>query len=211
MVDVLRLGLEQAGHTVSVAYNGSEGLELASHREFGVIVLDVMLPGLDGFQVATSLRRDGNHTPILMLTARDFEADVVRGLDCGAEDYVTKPFSFLELCARIRALLRRGLPLTSRFEIDDVVLDDASHRVTRDGVDIRLSPIQYRLLHALLRAQGQVVRRRELIDEAWGASAWVEDNTLDVAVGSLRALIDRGRKRRLIATVRGFGYRIDQP
>lgn len=211
MVDVLRLGLEQAGYLVSVATNGGVGVTMARAQNFGVIVLDVMLPELDGFQVATELRRLGSRTPILMLTARDAESDLIRGLDSGAEDYMTKPFSFLELSARIRALLRRGQPAPSHLVIDDLTLDEGTHRVVRDGDDIRLTPLQYRLLRAMMRAHGQVVRRRELIDEAWGHDQWVEDNTLDVAVRSLRALVDKGHKRRLIHTVRGFGYQLACP
>jgi DNA-binding response OmpR family regulator len=182
---------------------------MAVQHDFGVIVLDLMLPVLDGFEVATQLRRRGNQTPILMLTARDFESDVIRGLDAGAEDYMTKPFSFLELSARIRALMRRGQPVVTRFRAGDLVLDAGAHTVTRDGAELSLSRTQYRVLEVLMRAAGQVVRRRELVDEVWGPGAWVEDNTLDVAIGSLRALVDRGHARRLIRTVRGFGYRIE--
>jgi DNA-binding response OmpR family regulator len=209
MAEVLRQGFEQTGHPVAVAHDGGDGLHLAVEREFGVIVLDVMLPVLDGVQVATELRRRGNQTPILMLTARDFESDVIRGLDAGAEDYMTKPFSFLELSARIRALMRRRQPATMRFHVADLVLDAGAHSVTRGGTELSLSRTQYRVLEVLMRAAGQVVRRRELIDEVWGRDAWVEDNTLDVAIGSLRALVDKGHARRLIRTVRGFGYRIE--
>jgi len=210
MADILRNGFEQCGHSVAVAHDGADGLSLAVRQEFGAIVLDVMLPVLDGFQVATELRRRGNQTPILMLTARDFESDVIRGLDAGAEDYMTKPFSFLELAARIRALMRRRQPAAEYFQVGDLVLDTSAHSVTRAGQPLCLSRTQFRLLEVLMRAAGQVVRRRDLIDDVWGRDVWVEDNTLDVAIAALRAAVDKGQARPLIKTVRGFGYRLDQ-
>jgi DNA-binding response OmpR family regulator len=209
MVEVLRLGFEQTGHPVAVARDGADGLRMADQHAFGAIVLDVLLPVLDGYQVATELRRRGNPTPILMLTAKAFVADVVQGLDAGAQDYMAKPFSFLELSARIRALIRRTEPVQARLQAADLVMDISTHRVVRGTREIELSRIQFLVLEVLMRAAGQVVRRRDIIDAAWGTGSWVEDNTLDVTMRSLRSALDHGHPRRLIRTVRGFGYRLD--
>lgn len=206
----LRQGFEQDSHSVTLARDGEEGLRLARERRFHAIVLDVMLPLVDGFTLATTLRQSGNQTPILMLTARDSVADVVRGLDCGVEDYLTKPFSFLELAARIRALIRRGQPPDSLLRAGDLVMERNSHHVSRGGIPLDLTKTEYRLLEVLLKNAGHVVRRRDLLDSVWG-SLGADDNNLDVAMSGLRVKVDKGQSQRLIQTVRGFGYKIANP
>lgn len=207
MADVLREGLEADCYRVTVANDGEEALRAACAQTFEAIVLDVMLPLRDGFSVATELRRTGNKTPILMLTARDSVGDKVLGLDCGVEDYLTKPFSFLELSARMRALIRRGQPPQTSWGVGDLVLDSATHYVARAARAIRLTKTEFLVLEVLLRNAGHVVTRAELLKAAWGSAA-VEDNNLDVTISALRAKVDRGKASRLIQTVRGFGYRI---
>jgi DNA-binding response OmpR family regulator len=209
MVEVLRQGFEQIGHAVAIARDGGDGLHMAAQHEYSVIVLDVLLPVLNGCEVAARLRKRGNTTPILMLTARAFVPDIVRGLDAGAQDYMAKPFSFLELAARIRALIRRTQPVSACLQVADLFMDTATHHVVRGTRAIQLTKTQFRVLEVLMRSAGQVVRRRDIVDEVWGTGAWVEDNTLDVAIGSLRAALDKGHSRPLIRTVRGFGYRLD--
>jgi DNA-binding response OmpR family regulator len=210
MASVLRAGFELDNASVTIASDGEEALRTARRKQFQAIVLDVMLPLRDGYSVASALRDAGNRTPILMLTARDSVADIVRGFDCGVEDYLTKPFSFLELSARVRSLIRRGQPVSTKLQVADLTLDTASLEVARGGTPVHLTRTELRLLEILMRNAGHVVRRRELIDAIWsGASA--DDNNIDVAISSLRARLDKGGGPRLIRTVRGFGYRIEEP
>jgi DNA-binding response OmpR family regulator len=207
MALVLRKGFELDNHSVTVANNGDEALQIARQKRFQAIVLDVMLPVHDGYTVAAMLRGSGDRTPILMLTARDSVEDIVRGFDCGVEDYLTKPFSFLELSARVRSLIRRGQPASTQLHAADLALNTASLDVSRGGQPIRLTRTEFRLLEILMRNAGHVVRRRDLIEAIWSAPS-VDDNNIDVAISSLRAKVDKGRPARLIQTVRGFGYRI---
>lgn len=207
MAGLLQKGLEEENHVVSVAYDGRAGLELAADYEFDVIVLDWMLPGMDGLEVSRSLRRDGNTTPILMLTARDAVPDIVKGLDAGADDYLTKPFSFTEFLARLRALARRPATAQSnRLEVADLTLDLRTHEVFRGKQEIHLTQTEYRLLEFLMRRAGGVASRRAIIEAVWGLDAEVEENTLDAFVRLLRTKVDSGQKQKLIHTVRGFGY-----
>jgi DNA-binding response OmpR family regulator len=208
MAAILCQGFEQDNYAVTLARDGMEAVGKATRHEFRAMVLDVMLPYLDGFQVARELRGAGNTIPILMLTARDSVSDKVRGLDCGVEDFVTKPFSFLELSARIRALIRRGQMLPTHCEAGDLVLDTVSRQVSRGERAIRLTKTEFHVLEALLRNAGQVVSRLELIHAGWGTSATVTDNNLDVTMRALRNKIDKGHTPPLIQTVRGFGYRV---
>ena len=210
MAAVLSQGFEQDNHTVAVACDGAEGLRKARQQRFGAIVLDVLLPVLDGYEVATELRREGNKTPILMLTARDGVTDIVRGFDCGVEDYLTKPFSFLELSARVRALIRRSQPPAACLEIGDLVLNVGSHQVVRAGQEIHLTKAEFLVLEVLLRNAGHVVQRQELSRAVWGPSSGTIDNNLDVTMSALRAKVDKGCACRLIHTVRGFGYKISE-
>ncbi len=207
MAEVLRRGLEEEGYSILVAADGREALEMADSCELHGIILDVMLPKMDGFEVARRLRRKRNATPILMLTARDTVADVVTGLDQGADDYLTKPFSFEVLLARLRAVTRRAArPRPTQLRLADLVLDPASHEVTRGGHKISLTRTEYRLLECLLRKAGTVVPRAGLIEEVWGFDGEVENNTLDAFIRLLRGKIDSGFEPKLLHTVRGVGY-----
>ena len=207
MAEALRRGLEREGYSIMLADDGLKALHLARTVEHDLMILDWMLPKLDGREVARRLREAGIRTPILMLTARDRLPDVVDGLDGGADDYLTKPFAFEILLARLRALARR-IPDTRepRLKVGDLVLNPADRTVTRDGVEIRLSAREFRLLHHLMLRAGEVVRRHTLIETAWGYDAGIESNTLDAFIHLLRAKVDSPAQSKLIHTVRGVGY-----
>jgi two-component system response regulator MprA len=200
-------GLREQGHAVDTAGTGDAALDMARGQHYDAIVLDVMLPGMDGFSVVRSLRGEGNRTPVLMLTARDAAGDIVAGLDAGADDYLPKPFAFKVLLARLRALGRRG-PIVHdvRLSVGDLTLDTAAHTVSRAGQSIALTRTEFNLLEYLLRHAGRVVTRDALMDRLWGADRAVEGNTLDAFVKSLRQKIDPPDRARLIHTVRGVGY-----
>jgi len=207
MGKLLQQGLEEEGHSVVVAQNGKDGLSLALNHPFDVIVLDIMLPQMDGLTLANRLRDTGNKTPILMLTARDAERDVVAGLDTGADDYLTKPFSFEVLLARVRAVSRRGpISRPALFRAGNLTVDPASREVTRGSRRITLTRTEFLLLEALVRRTGSVVTRDALIQAVWGFEGEVESNTLDAFVRLLRAKIDAMGGPKLIHTVRGVGY-----
>jgi DNA-binding response OmpR family regulator len=208
MAGLLQKGLEEENNVVSVAFDGRTGFEIATAFEFDVIVLDRMLPLIDGLEVARKLRKHRNSTPILMLTALDATADVVSGLDAGADDYLAKPFSFDEFLARLRALCRRPKTAlrSSRLQVVDLVLDPCTHQVFRGRHEIRLTPTEYKLLEFLMRHRGGVIPRRAIVEGVWGLEAEVEENTLDAFVRLLRSKVDQGHKQKVIHTVRGFGY-----
>ncbi|MGH9734987.1 MAG: response regulator transcription factor [Candidatus Acidiferrales bacterium] len=207
MAELLQKGLEEENHVVSVAHNGVEGLEIAESYQFDVLVLDWMLPRMDGIELARRVRKSGRATPILMLTARDAVPDIVKGLDAGADDYLTKPFSFAEFLARLRALARRpSAARSNRLEIGDLTLDLRTHRVFRGKQEIHLTQTEYRLLEFLMGRSSGVASRRAIIEAVWGLDAEVEENTLDAFVRLLRSKVDYGQKQKLIHTVRGFGY-----
>jgi DNA-binding response OmpR family regulator len=209
MAELLRKGLEDQHYSVTVASSGLDGLELAGKGSFAAIILDVILPALDGYSIANRLRSDGNQTPIIMLTAKDTLDDIVRGLDAGAEDYLTKPFSFLELLARLRALVRRGeKPLPSILQVSDLVLNTQSREVSRAGVVASLTKTEYLLLEVLMQNIGHVVLRPEVIRSVWGTKDAIEQSSLDVYVKALRSKIDSEPSKKLIYTVRGFGYKV---
>lgn len=208
MAELLKEGLEEENHSVSIAFDGRAGLEFATSSEFDAIVLDLMLPGMDGFEVARRLRRRQNETPILVLTARDAIADIAKALDLGADDYLTKPFSFVELLARLRAVARRGSSRPPLLKAADLVLDPAARRVTRGSSEIHLSPTEYRLLEILMRRAGRVVPRDTIVNGVWGLEQDVEENTLDAFVRLLRSKVDKGFEPKLIQTVRGIGYSV---
>jgi DNA-binding response OmpR family regulator len=209
MADLLRRGLTEEGHTVTCAADGAEGFALATGYEFDVIVLDVMLPKLNGYELAKRLRLEKVRTPILMLTARDAVPDIVRGLDTGADDYLTKPFSFDELVARLRAVQRRSMaPPDINLRVADLVLDPASRQVIRGQNRVPLTRTEYNLLERLMYRAGKVVTRRSLIEAVWGFERDIEENTLDAFMRLLRNKIDSPGKPKLILTIRGVGYMI---
>jgi DNA-binding response OmpR family regulator len=207
MAQVLRRGLEEESHVVSLAYDGLSAVSLARNAPFDMVLLDVMLPGLNGLQVARQLRETRENIPILMLTARDSVPDIVKGLDAGADDYLTKPFSFAILLARIRALERRTAEPRSRtLRVSDLALDITQRRVFRGSREIHLTPTEYRLLEFLMRNHGRVATRAAILEAVWGQGENVEENTLDAFVRLLRRKIDEHESVKLIHTVRGFGY-----
>ncbi|HTA43909.1 MAG TPA: response regulator transcription factor [Bryobacteraceae bacterium] len=208
MAHVLRQGLEEQNYSVLLADNGGKGLEMARTGMFGAIILDVMLPLLDGYSVARQLRQSGIGTPILMLTALDSTADLVAGFDAGAEDFLSKPFSFLELLARLRSLLRRGKPQSVCLRVADLTMDTTAHRVLRGSQEIPLTRTEYLLLEVLMRGVGQVVSRGEIVKAVWGSRTVIEKNSIDVSIKSLRGKIDENFPEKLIHTVRGFGYKL---
>ena len=209
MLELLRRGLTEEGHNVTCASDGSEGWEIAQGYEFDAVVLDVMLPKMNGFELAKKLRQQRIATPVLMLTAKDSVPDVVRGLDAGADDYLTKPFSFNELVARLRALQRRSTSrIQNRLQVGDLILDPESREVSRAGVPIILTRTEYSLLERLMYRAGKVVPRRSLIESVWGFDREIEENTLDAFVRLLRHKVDREGLPKLILTVRGVGYMI---
>jgi len=207
MAGLLTRGLEEESYQVSVARDGRAALELSAVAAFDVILLDVMLPHMDGLEVARQLRRREAETPVLMLTARDALGDIVNGLDAGADDYLTKPFSFVELLARMRALVRRQrLRRKNVLEVRDLVLDLTSHRSFRAGTEIFLSVTEFRLMELLARNAPRIVSRHEILTNVWGPGREVSENTLDAFVRLLRKKVDDGAEVRLIHTHRGFGY-----
>jgi DNA-binding response OmpR family regulator len=209
MAELLRKGLEEEGYVVAIAVDGPTGFEMAQASEFELILLDIMLPGIDGFQIAQRLRRQGNRVPILMLTARDATPDIVKGLDLGGDDYLTKPFSFEVLLARVRALLRRGPALQSaELRVGDLELAPGLHEVKRRGEPVRLTRTEFHLLEFLMRRCGQVVPRNTLIEAVWGYDRDIESNTLDAFIRLLRSKIEDDTGPRVIHTVRGVGYLI---
>ncbi len=207
MADLLRQGLTEEGHAVTVAFDGREGFSFASTAAFDLIILDVMLPGIGGFDIARRLRAARNQVPILMLTARDATEDIVEGLNLGADDYLTKPFSFEVLFARVRAVARRGpIPQPVRYEAADLTMDQGTREVKRGGRQIRLTRTEYAILEMLMRNAGRVGPRDRLIESVWTGEAGIESNTLDAFVRLLRAKVDAPGERRLVQTVRGVGY-----
>ncbi|MFT6888992.1 MAG: two-component system copper resistance phosphate regulon response regulator CusR [Halioglobus sp.] len=209
--DYLRQGLSEAGFQVSLARNGLDGHHLAMTESFDLIVLDVMLPDVDGWRIVQSLREAGRQTPVLFLTARDRVDDRVKGLELGADDYLVKPFAFAELLARVRTLLRRGSapPQSDQLKVADLVLDLPRHRVTRAGRKINLSHKEFCLLELLVRRQGEVLPRSLIASQVWDMNFDSDTNVIDVAIRRLRAKIDDDFEPRLIHTVRGMGYKLD--
>ena len=209
LMELLRKGLGEEGHSVISSSEGNDALELALAGQFDAILLDVMLPGINGFEITRRLRSNGNETPILMLTARDAEQDIIRGLDFGADDYLTKPFSFSELLARLRAVTRRtGSHRSATLTCEDLTLDSGTHDVARGGHRLHLTRTEFLLLQKLMQNVGQAVSRRSLIDDVWGYDRDIENNTLDAFIRLLRQKVDAPGLPRLIHTVRGFGYTV---
>lgn len=212
MAEVLQSGLEEENYCVSVAHDGLTAIQMTQDNQFDLVLLDVMLPGLDGREVARRIRQAQQTTPILMLTARHTAADIINGLDAGADDYMTKPFSFEVLLARLRALTRRsGNGLSSKLKVADLTLDLSERRAHRGSREIVLTPREFRLVEFLMRNHGRVASRRSILDYVWGLSESVEENTLDAFVHLVRRKVDEGEPTKLIHTLRGFGYSIEAP
>ena len=209
MAALIRRGLVEEGYAADVVRTGEDAIDMARATPYDTIVLDVMLPGLDGFEVCRGLRASGVWTPILMLTARDGVEDRVAGLDAGADDYLTKPFSFAELLARLRALARRGQAERPTVLVaGSLRLDPATRQVWRGDAGIELTAKEFALLETFLRRPGEALSRLDLLEHAWDYAYENRSNVVDVYVGYLRAKIDRPFGRHSIETVRGFGYRL---
>jgi heavy metal response regulator len=205
----IKKGLEMEHYTVETAYDGQEGLEKALINNYDLIILDLMIPKLDGIEVCKKIREAKIETPVIMLTAKDTVDDRIKGLDAGADDYLVKPFAFGELLARIRALLRREKVVkATRLEIDDLVLDPSTHEVSRAGKEIPLSSKEYRLLDYMMRRPGHVCTRTMIGEHIWGYNFTDDSNVIDVYISYLRKKIDHGRHNKLIHTVRDVGYKI---
>ncbi|HXY93470.1 MAG TPA: response regulator transcription factor [Acidimicrobiia bacterium] len=210
VASAVRRGLEAEGFAVDVALNGPDGVWLANENDYDVIVLDIMLPGLNGYKVCEQLREAGDWTPILMLTAKDGEYDQAEALDTGADDYLTKPFSFVVLLARLRALLRRtGRAAPVVYEAGDLKLDPARHRCERGGLDVALTAREFSVLEFLLRHGGEVVTKTEILNNVWDFAFEGDPNIVEVYIRHLRKKLDEPFERHLIQTIRGAGYRLD--
>lgn len=214
LVSLIRYNLEKAGFEIAEAHDGDEALTALAERPFDLVLLDWMLPSVSGIEICRQMRRkaDTRNIPVIMLTARGEEAERVRGLVTGADDYVVKPFSVPELLARVRALLRRSRPdlVAETLRAGDIELDRAAHRVRRSGREIPLAPTEYRLMEFLMQNRGRVYSRAQLLDSVWGQDVYVEDRTVDVHIGRLRRALKRGGSRDPIRTVRGAGYSFDE-
>jgi two-component system response regulator MprA len=207
MGELLRQGLEEQNHTITLARDGSEAISAATTCAFDAIILDVMLPFMDGFEVTRQLRASKSAVPILMLTARDAVCDVVKGLDAGADDYLVKPFALSVLLARLRAISRRAEHTPIRvLQLNDLTLDPAARQVARAGQVIPLTATEFRILEFLMRRVGRAASRTSIIEAVWGFEEGVELNTVDVYIKILREKLDSGPGRRLIHTLRGYGY-----
>lgn len=205
----IQKGLEQEAYAVDVAFTGSEGYDLASSEDYDLLIFDILLPGMNGVDICRQLRQNQIHTPILMLTAKGQISDKVEGLDAGADDYLTKPFAFEELLARVRALIRRPKDtLGVVLKVGDLSLNTLSFEVKRANKPIKLSQKEYSLLEYLMRHPNQVITKDQIINHVWNYEADILPNTVEVYIGYLRGKVDKGFETDLIKTVRGFGYKI---
>ncbi|MEA2506601.1 MAG: two-component system, OmpR family, response regulator [Actinomycetota bacterium] len=209
MARLLKRGLEEAGYSVDIATTAREAVWLGTENPYDAVTLDLMLPDEDGFEVCKKLRENGQWAPVLMLTARSSVADRVRGLDVGADDYLTKPFAFVEFLARLRALMRRGgVEQPVVLAVGGLTLDPATHEVARSGTSINLSSREFSLLEYFMRRAGEVVSRAQLIEQVWDFAYEGDSNVVDVYVRYLREKIDRPFGKNSLMTVRGAGYRL---
>lgn len=209
---IIKKGLEEASYSVDVAYDGEEGLYMAEHFPADVIILDIMLPVIDGLSLLSIIRKKGVKTPVILLTAKDTISDKIKGLDTGADDYLTKPFEFDELLARIRSLLRRkGDVKEAVIRIGDMEINTASREVKRDGRPIPLSTKEYTILEYLSYKKNTVVTRTDLTEHIYDESFDIDSNIIDVYINYLRNKIDSGFKKKLIHTIRGAGYILKEP
>jgi len=206
----LKRGLEEQGYAVDTAFTGTEALDWVQAAPYDLIILDIMLPEIDGITLCRELRVRGMRMPILMLTARDAVDDRVTGLDAGADDYLIKPFAFNELLARVRALLRRSqdAPKSTTLQVGDLILDTLARRVSRGGKRIDLTPKEYAILEFLMREQGRVLTRTLIAEHVWNYEVYNQSNIVDVYIRNLRRKVDDGYQLKLIRTVRGVGYQI---
>jgi len=209
LASALQKGLRAEGFDVDVALDGTLGLALATEHAYDLLILDIMLPGINGYRICSALRAAGDETPILMLTAKDGEYDEAEGLDTGADDYLTKPFSYLVLVARIRALLRRsGRTQAERLEVGDLVLHPAEYRCFRGPDEVTLTAREFAVLEQLARRAGEVVTKSEIVDEVWDMAYDGDLNVVEVHISALRRKLDAPFGRHSIETVRGVGYRL---
>jgi DNA-binding response OmpR family regulator len=209
LAEALQVGLQAEGFTADVAHDGEQGLHLAVERDYDAVVLDVMLPKLNGYRVCRRLRAAGNWVPVLMLSAKDGEYDQAEGLDVGADDYMVKPFSYVVLVARLRALIRRGTPARPAvLQAGDLRLDPARHQVERGGQPIELTPREFALLEYLLRRREEVVGKQDILEHVWDAHYSGDPNVVEVYVGYLRRKVDTPFGRHSLQTIRGAGYRL---
>jgi heavy metal response regulator len=205
----IKRGLEEEHYAVDVASDGEEGVDMVDVYEYDLAILDIMLPKRDGLSVLSHIRKKNNSMPVILLTAKDMLEDKVKGLDMGADDYLTKPFAFEELLARIRALLRRGKPEESlKLVLDDLILDPVTHTVTRAGEDIPLTAKEYALLEYFMRNPERVLTRTMISEHVWNIKFDTYTNVIDVYISYLRNKIDKGHEKKLLHTVRGVGYMI---
>jgi two-component system OmpR family response regulator len=214
LADAVTRGLAAEGFEVEAVHDGLEGLAIARERRHAAVILDIMLPGMNGYQVCRTLREEGVWTPILMLTAKDGEWDEAEALDTGADDFLSKPFSFVVLVARLRAILRRGAaPRPAVLEVGDLHLDPATREVDRAGTAIELTAREFALLEHLMRHAGEVVSKSALLEEVWGHDHDADPNVVEVYVGYLRKKVDAPFGRHSVVTIRGAGYRVvdDRP
>jgi DNA-binding response OmpR family regulator len=209
----IKKGLQQESYAVDVSYDGNDGFDMATSEEYDIVVLDLMLPGMDGLTICKKLRNEGNHTPILILTAKGLVEDKVEGLNSGADDYLAKPFAFSELLARIKALSRRPKHTTGNIlTVSDLTLNPITYEVRRNGGSIDLSKTEYSLLEYMMAHKDKVLTKDQLINHVWNYDADILSNTVEVYIGYLRNKIDKPfpESKQLIKTVRGFGYKISE-
>ncbi|MCX4649750.1 response regulator transcription factor [Streptomyces sp. NBC_01446] len=209
LADLIVQYLRESGHTAEGRYDGPSGLDAARDPRVDAVVMDVMLPGMDGVEVCRTLRREGNDVPLVLLTARSAITERVAGLDAGADDYLVKPFALEELSARLRAISRRRPALGARLEVGDLVLDPDERRAWRAGIELDLSRREFAVLEILMENAGWVVSRTRLLEEAWDGEADLTSNSVDVHISKLRAKIDKPFGRDTITTLRGTGYRLE--
>jgi len=203
----LTKGLREAGFDVDLAHDGEEALQIARGTKFELLVVDVMLPKKDGWELVSELRREGLRTPILFLTARDSVRDRVKGLELGADDYLIKPFAFPELLARIKSLLRRApAQIEDHLRVEDLDIDLKRHKAVRSGIPLNLSPKEFKLLAHLVRSAGEVVSRTEIAEQVWDIGFKTDTNVVDVVVRRLRSKVDDPFETKLVHTIRGVGY-----
>ncbi len=209
--DFLSRGLESAGYAVDVAGEGDTALEMVHATEYDLVILDIMLPGMDGLSLLEKIRNRKTSPPVLILSARDAVDDRVKGLELGADDYLTKPFAFVELLARVRALLRRGQPTPERIQVGDLALDCIRRKVTRDNENIELAPKEFSILEYMMRNRGRPLSRTMIVEHVWDMDYDGLTNIVDVYIRHLRSKIDDKWPAKMIHTVRGIGYMLDAP